>query len=213
MIDPGALYAGALAVYGEAEMARAYGTLQGVSAARVDASADGQTIHLGGRPLLLIDTPGHARHHHCIWDQATRGWFTGDTFGLSYREFDTAKGPWIVPTATPVQFEPGVLEASIRRMLAFDPQCMYLTHFGRVTDVERLGALLLDLLAQLTAMAQAERASAGRHQVLRQRQLELFGASLAAHGCTLDASAVAALLAMDIELNAQGLAIWLDRAA
>ena len=72
-----------------------------------------------GRILAFADTPGHARHHHCVWDAATRGWFTGDTFGLSYREFDTASGPWMLPTTTPVQFEPEVLQASIRRLLAY----------------------------------------------------------------------------------------------
>ena len=61
-------------------------------------------------------------HHHCIWDERSRGFFTGDTFGLSYREFDTARGAWIMPTTTPVQFEPEALRRSIERMLAFEPQ-------------------------------------------------------------------------------------------
>ena len=88
MVDPTALYQGALAVYGQQEMDRAYGHLVPVPAERVVSSAEGMTVELAGRPLTLIDTPGHARHHHCIWDESTRGWFTGDTFGLSYREFD-----------------------------------------------------------------------------------------------------------------------------
>jgi glyoxylase-like metal-dependent hydrolase (beta-lactamase superfamily II) len=211
MIDPGVLFAGARAVYGAEEMARSYGTLVPVDERRVDTSRDGATVLLGGRPLLLIDTPGHARHHHCIWDPTTRGWFTGDTFGLSYREFDTVRGPWIMPTSTPVQFDPPALEASIRRMLSFDPACLYLTHFSRIGDVARLGALLLSLLAQLTTMALEERATPGRHDVLRRRQLALFSRSLAEHGCILAPETVAELLSMDTELNAQGLAIWLDR--
>ena len=213
MIDPSALFEGALAVYGAQEMARSYGTLVGVDPSRVDLSHDGATLKLAGRPLHFIDTPGHARHHHCIWDEATRGWFTGDTFGLSYREFDTERGAWILPTATPVQFEPDALAASIQRMLSFEPACLYLTHFGRVGDVPRLGALLLDLLEQMTAAAREERHSPDRHEALKRRQLALFSRSLAEHGCTLAPEAVARLLAMDTELNAQGMAIWLDRAA
>jgi glyoxylase-like metal-dependent hydrolase (beta-lactamase superfamily II) len=212
MIDPSALFNGALAVYGEAEMARSYGALVPVDATRVDVSQDGATLSLAGRELLFAHTRGHARHHHCIWDAASRGWFTGDTFGLSYREFDTTAGPWIVPTSTPVQFEPDELEASIRRMLSFDPACMYLTHYGRVTGVPRLGRLLLGLLADMAALAQEERASPDRHEALKRRQLALFQHSLQAHGSTLAPTAVAELLAMDLELNAQGLAIWLDRA-
>ncbi|MBL8334269.1 MAG: MBL fold metallo-hydrolase, partial [Rubrivivax sp.] len=83
LVDPSALYEGALAVYGAETMAREYGELVPVAAERVLASSDGLAVDLGGSPLELIDTPGHAKHHHCIWDAATRGWFTGDTFGIS----------------------------------------------------------------------------------------------------------------------------------
>lgn len=211
MVDPSVLWRGATAVYGEEEMARSYGTLVPVPAARIAASEDGQVATLAGRELQIVHTPGHARHHHCIWDRLTRGWFTGDTFGLSYREFDTANGPWIMPTSTPVQFEPEALEASIRRMLAADPSCMYLTHFGRVADVPRLGALLLELLHRVVALGHAERRSPERHEALKRGLLAIYLDSLAAHGCRLGAADVAELLAVDLELNAQGMAIWLDR--
>jgi glyoxylase-like metal-dependent hydrolase (beta-lactamase superfamily II) len=211
MIDPSALYQGALAVYGEAEMQKSYGQLLPVDSRRVLESADGLTIELNGRPLLFADTPGHAKHHHCIWDEASRGWFTGDTFGLSYREFDTAQGAWIVPTATPIQFEPERLAQSIQRLLAMQPQHMYLTHYSRVSDVPRLGALLLELLSQMVAMALPLRDAADRHTALKRGQSAIFTRSLAAHGCTLNAAQVEALLAMDLELNAQGMAVWLDR--
>jgi glyoxylase-like metal-dependent hydrolase (beta-lactamase superfamily II) len=213
LIDPTQLYEGALAVYGADEMARSYGTLVPVPAERVRETADGDVIPLAGRPIEVAHTPGHARHHHCLWDATTRGWFTGDTFGLSYREFDTPRGPWIVPTTTPVQFEPGPLRESLQRLMARDPVCMYLTHYGRVRDVPRLGALLLALLDQMVTLAQAAPAGPGRHAALKDGMRALFGRSLAEHGSPLDADALDGLLAMDLELNAQGLGIWLDRAA
>ena len=211
LIDPAALWNGATAVYGPEEMARSYGALQPVATERVLRSSDGMVVQLAGRDLLLIDTPGHARHHHCIWDAASRGWFTGDTFGLSYREFDTPRGAWIMPTSTPVRFEPEALAASIQRLLAFGPQCMYLTHYGRVTDVQRLGALLSDLLAQMVRLGRDVQHAPDRHQRLKDGQLDIFAASLAAHGCSFTRQQIAALLAMDLELNAQGIAVWLDR--
>jgi glyoxylase-like metal-dependent hydrolase (beta-lactamase superfamily II) len=168
-------------------------------------------VELGGRPLLLAHTPGHARHHHCVWDARTRGWFTGDTFGLSYREFDTARGPWIMPTSTPVQFDPEALRASIARLLDAQPACMYLTHFGRVAEVPRLAALLDALLDQMVQLALREKAAADRHQRLKDGMLSIFVDSLVAHGCTLPLSQVADLLTVDLELNAQGLAVWLDK--
>ncbi len=215
MVDPSKLWAGAMAVYGEEEMQRSYGELVPVPETRVTNSHDSQVITLAGRPLMLIDTPGHARHHHCIWDAASRGWFTGDTFGLSYREFDTAQGAWIMPTSTPVQFEPELLRASVQRLLAAEPACMYLTHYGRIgnvnNDVPRLGALLLGLLDEMVALGRRVQQAPQRHQALIDGQLAIFSASLAAHGCTLSRSDIARLLAMDLALNAQGLAVWLDR--
>lgn len=210
MIDPSALYQGALAVYGQAEMDREYGTLVPVPAERVQSTSDGQTVQLAGRPLQFIDTPGHARHHHCIWDERSAGWFTGDTFGLSYREFDTGVGPWVLPTSTPVQFEPGPLRESIHRLLARQPQCMYLTHYGQVGDVPRLGRLLFEQIDDMVALGERLRAVPQRHEALKSGLAELVRAQLQRHGVT-DVEAGLAGLTLDIELNAQGLAAWLDR--
>ena len=212
MVDPQALYQGALAVYGQAEMDRAYGTLVPVPAHRVQATADMQTIQLAGRPLLVIDTPGHARHHHCLWDARTQGWFTGDTFGLSYRELDTAAGAWVMPTSSPVQFEPEALKASIQRLLAQQPKCMYLTHYGRVGDVLRLAGLLLEQIDAMVAMALGLRTAPDRHKALHAGLSALCATRLQQHG-VVDMPAALDSLALDIELNAQGLGLWLDREA
>lgn len=211
MIDPQALYQGALAVYGQAEMDSAYGSLVAVPAERVQATADGMTVQLAGRPLMFIDTPGHARHHHCIWDERSRGWFTGDTFGLSYREFDTALGAWIMPTSTPVQFEPEPLRNSIQRLLAHEPDWMYLTHYGRVGDVRRLAGLLFEQIDAMVTLALAQRGASGRHAALKTGLTQRCREQLERHGLR-DIDAGIAGLALDIELNAQGLGIWLDRA-
>jgi glyoxylase-like metal-dependent hydrolase (beta-lactamase superfamily II) len=211
MIDPQALYAGALAVYGQAAMDRDYGNLVPVPADRVLATEDGMTVELAGRPLHFIDTPGHARHHHCIWDERSRGWFTGDTFGLSYRDFDTALGAWILPTSTPVQFEPAPLRQSITRLLAREPDCMYLTHYGRVGDVPRLAKLLFEQIDEMVAAAQGLRSAPDRHLALKSALLGLCRTQLQRHGLP-DVEAGLGLLALDVELNAQGLGIWLDRA-
>ncbi len=211
MIDPGALVASATRVYGEAEIARSYGRIVGVPARRVQRSHDGMVVELAGRALEVLDTPGHARHHHCIWDARSRGFFTGDTFGLSYREFDTERGPWLLPTTTPIHFDPAALRTSVQRLLGFDPQSMYVTHFGRVGDVRRLGAILLEQLDDVVALGRRLRTSTARHAALKHGLLELYVGRLARHGCVLAREQVQDLLAMDIELNAQGMGIWLDR--
>lgn len=211
LVEPAKLWAGATAVYGEAEMARSYGHIVPVPADRLDLSHDGQTIELAGRPLRIAETPGHARHHHCVWDEATRGWFTGDTFGISYPELACPAGAWIFPTTTPVQFEPEPLEASYRRLLAARPDCVYLTHFGRVTGVARLGELLLGQLHELVALGHSLRTAPDRHQALINGLLALFLRSLRAEGSPLSDARIRELLALDLELNAQGMGAWLDR--
>lgn len=213
MIDPTALYQGALAVYGQEEMDRSYGQLVGVDAARVQTSEDGMRVPLGGRVLELIDTPGHALHHHCIWDPVSRGWFTGDTFGLSYRELDVDGRPWIFPTSTPVQFQPDALRQSVERLLARHPERVYLTHYGSLGDVASLGAQQLQVLDEVVALGLALRNDADRHRALCEGLRDIYHRSLRRHGCNLPGEAIDAALALDIELNAQGMAVWLDRPA
>ncbi len=211
MIDPTRLIAGATAVYGAEEIARSYGRIEPIPEQRVVVAEDGHRVDLAGRELVLLHTPGHALHHYCVWDARSRSWFTGDTFGISYRELDSAQGAFIFPTSSPVQFDPEAMKASIRRMLGYGPQAMYLTHYGRVEQVEKLAD---DLFEQIDAMAAIGRQCDGRpdrHRCLLAALQALYVERAQLHGCPLDDAAVTAVLAMDIELNAQGLACWLDR--
>ena len=210
MIDPTQLWTGASGVYGEAIMEQTYGRLIPVPAARVLEAPDDGSIDLAGRPLRCLATPGHAKHHIAVYDARANVCFTGDVFGLSYRDFDTTAGPFILPTTSPVQFDPPALHASIERLLALHPQAMYLTHYGRVEDVERLAA---DLHAQIDAMVALAHAADGkpdRHDLLVNTLTTLYATRAAAHGWPGGRAGLRELLQMDVELNAQGLGVWLD---
>lgn len=214
MIDPSKLIAGATAVYGEEEIRRSYGTIVPVPAERVIEAPDGAQVDLNGRALRFLDTPGHASHHFCVVDEQGRGIYTGDTFGISYREFDTENGPFIFPTTTPVQFDPDALHASIDRLVGEGLDYMYLTHYGRVAEPGRLSEGLHEQIDRFVAMGR-ELADAGeaRHGMLTERLMEELLGRLARHGCRLPESLQEDLLAMDVELNVQGLEVWLDRQA
>ena len=213
MIDPTALVAGATAVYGAEEVRRTYGTLRPVDPTRVVEAPDGHVVQVGARQLTCLDAPGHARHHIVIHDPVAEAFFTGDTFGLSYRELDGPAGPFILPTTTPVQFEPEALKASIARMLGYRPQAMYLTHYGRVDGVERLATELVTQIDAMVAIAQRHASSppVERHAQLAQALATLYASRAAAMGCPASADEVVRLLGVDIELNAQGLGVWLER--
>jgi glyoxylase-like metal-dependent hydrolase (beta-lactamase superfamily II) len=211
LVDPSALQQAVLDIYGPEAVARDYGTLVPVQAERITPTEEGMVVHLGTRRLEFAHTPGHAQHHHCLWDEASGGWFAGDTFGISYREFDTARGPWMLAISTPVQFDPPALQASVRRLLAREPRCMHLTHYGRVGDVARLGAELIEGIDRLVTLGLSTPGGPGRDERLRRALQALYEQDARAHGCTQGDAAVADALAMDLRLNAQGLGLWLDR--
>jgi glyoxylase-like metal-dependent hydrolase (beta-lactamase superfamily II) len=198
---------GVRAVYGAEVAMRDYGELVPIPAERVITTSDGMVIELAGRALRFADTPGHARHHHCIWDEASRGWFTGDTFGIVYPELH----PYIVPACAPVQFDQEDLHESVARLLAQQPDLMYLTHYGAVRDAEKLA---VQFLAQVDAMSAAARSLAsapGRHEKLKRAFGDIYIAELRRSGSTQSENYLRDILATDIELNAQGLGTWLDR--
>lgn len=211
MAEPSKLVAGVSAVYGAEYVARVYGDILPIAAERIVQALDGNVISLAGRELLCLDTPGHARHHICIVDRKTGGIFTGDMFGLSYRELDVDGRPFIFPTTTPTQFEPQEMRQSILRLLSFNPEAMYLTHYAQVVNVNGLGEDLLRRLDDMVALALTEKdCGADRHQLIKQGLSNYMLAEIRTHGCQLSDAAVLELLEMDVELNAQGLAVWLD---
>ncbi len=211
MAEPSKLVAGVTAVYGAEYVARVYGHILPIPAERIIEAPEGTVISLAGRPLRCLDTPGHARHHICIVDEQAKAIFTGDMFGLSYRELDVDGRQFIFPTTTPTQFEPEEMRTSIRRLLACQPEAMYLTHYSRLPDVELQGAALLRRLDALVAMAEAETGTGeARHASLKAGMTRYLLDEVRAHGCTLSEDVLLEIWATDLELNTQGLTFWLD---
>ncbi len=213
MIDPAKLIAGSMAVYGEAEFHRLYGELVPIAADRVVVTEHGQRLGLAGRVFEFLHTPGHALHHQAIVDTASGGIFAGDTFGLSYRELDTARGPFIVPTTTPSQFDPDQLIASIDLLQSRTPQAIYLTHYGQVRDVPRLAAQLKSQIGQFVEIARRHAGKNDAYEQILADMRSLWLRLLHEHGCTLSQSQIDELLGGDLGLNSQGLVSWLKRAA
>lgn len=211
MAEPAKLVAGVTAVYGAEYVNRVYGNILPIASERIIPASDGHVVSLAGRRLLCLDTPGHARHHICILDEATRSIFTGDMFGLSYRELDVDGRPFIFPTTTPTQFDPQEMRDSIERLLSFSPDAVYLTHYSRLGDVVQRAHELLAHLDILVSLAEAE-ANSGerRHARIKQSITDYLFAQLRAHGCLLPDEQLHEIWGTDLELNAQGLEVWLD---
>ena len=214
MAEPSKLVAGVTAVYGKEYVDKVYGEILPIPAERIVDAHEGLTLSLGCRELLLIDTPGHAKHHICIVDRTSGGIFTGDMFGLSYRELDVDGRPFIFPTTTPSQFDPADMHASINRLIGFQPTAMYLTHYAQVLDPAARAADLHRRLDDMVALAETH-ADAGetRHARLKQALTDYLLGEIRAHGCTLPDATLLDLLATDLELNTQGMTLWLDSRA
>ena len=209
LVDPERLIAGAKAVYGEESFTRMYGEIVPAPAERVREAADGSRWALGGRELLVRDTPGHARHHFCVWDESSRGWFTGDTFGIGYLELYCGGEPFLIPTTTPVQFEPEALLASIELLMAADPRYCYLTHFGRIAASPRQAESLRRQIRDYVRLAEGiDIGDAGAQAALTEALMAYTVDGLRAAGSTLPVTALRALLALDMDLSAQGLIVW-----
>lgn len=211
LIDPARLIAGSIAVYGEAKYRELYGELLPIPAERVLVVEDRQRLRLGARTFEFIDAPGHARHHHCPIDLDHRAVFAGDNFGICYRELDTEAGPFMLPTTTPVQFDPEALHATIRRMMSYDPRTIYQTHFGPVVQLERLERDLHDNIDGLVRIARRHSAATDRGARIEADMYAFFDARLDAHGCRLGAERRHELIDEDVRLNTAGLEVWLDR--
>ncbi|CAM5470180.1 MBL fold metallo-hydrolase [Thauera mechernichensis] len=103
------------------------------------------------------------------------------------------------------------MHASIDRMLAMQPQAMYLTHYSRITEVDRLGADLHRLIDTMVAVAQAARGDGvARHVEILAGLEQIMREEAARQNWALNEDETLDLLRMDLELNAQGLGVWLD---
>ena len=211
MVDPTKLFAAVRAVYGVEEANRLYGEPTPIPADRIVAAAEGHRIDLEGRTLVTLETPGHARHHACFWDARSRGLFTGDIFGLSFRELDVDGRPSIIPTTTPTQFDPAAMHHSVDRILSQQPDAVYLTHFAQIRDIQRLGGDLHRLIDAHVAVAERERAAGpDREARILEGLWALMDAEAARQGWRLGRDQWREVVRADIELNAQGLHYWLD---
>lgn len=211
LVEPSKLIAGSIKVYGEPRYRELYGEILPVPADRVVVTEDRQRIRLGRRTFEFIDAPGHAKHHHCPIDLDHRAVYSGDNFGICYRELDTAAGPFMLPTTTPVQFEPEVLHKTIDRLMSYRPVRVYQTHFGPVDDLERLAADLHAAIDELVRIARTHARAADRRARIEADMYAYFDARLDAHGCRLSQAEQHRLIDDDVRLNTAGLEVWLDR--
>ena len=211
MVDPARLIAGTEAVYGVERMRELYGDILPIDAERIVVPDDEEWIELNGRAMRTLFTEGHARHHYCLHDPKSKGVFTGDSFGISYRELDTVAGEFIFPTTTPASFDPPEAHKSIDRIMACEPEQLYLTHYSRVRGLDRLALDMHVAIDQYVSLAKENAGAENRTAVISSAMFDYLEGRLVKHGFKGDRDAMWSVLSLDIQLNTQGLEVWLDR--
>jgi glyoxylase-like metal-dependent hydrolase (beta-lactamase superfamily II) len=124
MIEPSKLLASAGRLYG-ADMDRLWGDFLPVPANRVRILKGEERITAGGRELEVAYTPGHASHHVTYFDPSSRVAFVGDTAGIRGQDRD-----YIMPPTPPPDIDLDAWRVSEDRILSWDPDTLFLTHFG-----------------------------------------------------------------------------------
>jgi glyoxylase-like metal-dependent hydrolase (beta-lactamase superfamily II) len=211
MVDPERLIAGTIGVYGEERTREMYGDVIPIDNDRISVAGDEDWYEMNGRRFQALHTEGHARHHYVLHDPQGRGVFTGDSFGISYRELDTARGEFIFPTTTPASFDPEEAHKAVDRIMALDPDYLYLTHYSRVSDLERLAADMHTGIDDFVDLALAHKDDDDRDAKIQAAMDDYLTGRLIDHGFTGDHDSIWEVLNMDVVLNAQGLVAWLRR--
>lgn len=206
-IDPTKLVASATAVYGAERFRALYGEILPIDPSRVRTVADGETVRLGSRELVFLHTRGHANHHAVIHDRSADGVFTGDAFGIRYPALQT-DGRFLFPSTSPTDFDAAEAKASLDRIVGTGASRVWLTHFGEYTDLAPMAAEMhaqLDAYGALLEEADATLEDTALDAFCEVRVRAFFDALFAAHPGA-DTPENRDLLAIDVDLNAQGIA-------
>ena len=127
LIDPSKLLASATRIYGD-QMNTLWGEVVPAPAERVTVVEDGDVIEVEGLRFTVIETPGHASHHHAYRLEDVV--FTGDAAGIRVPGFD-----WIDLPAPPPEFDLETWKRTLDRLRGEAPRAIYRTHFGPSTEV------------------------------------------------------------------------------
>jgi glyoxylase-like metal-dependent hydrolase (beta-lactamase superfamily II) len=204
LVEPARLIEGATAVYGERRFRELYGTVNAIPKERVRSLADGESFDLGGARLTAWHTAGHAYHHFVVDDPALQTVYTGDTFGLVYPALQK-HGRFAIPSTSPTGFNAQEANRSLDKVLSLSERFVCPTHFDAHEDAEAIAAQVRRFVDR--AGAWVEQASRGDEPVsaMEARFADEWRRAIAEEAPRFGAEENA-LLALDVEINAQGLA-------
>jgi glyoxylase-like metal-dependent hydrolase (beta-lactamase superfamily II) len=124
LVDPSKLVASAGRLY-QQDMDRLWGEVKPVDKDCLRVIEGGERLTAAGREIETAYTPGHASHHVSYFDAASRVAFVGDTAGIC-----RGTSAYVMPPTPPPDVDLEAWHESSAKILAWDPDTIFLTHFG-----------------------------------------------------------------------------------
>jgi glyoxylase-like metal-dependent hydrolase (beta-lactamase superfamily II) len=195
-------------VYGAARFAELFDTIEPIPEERVGALDDGASFELGDTTLRVWHTAGHAFHHLVVHDPAIDIVYTGDAFGLVYPDLQR-RGRFVLPSTSPIGFDAPEAHESVERVLAIGARTACQTHFGPYQDLDVIAVQLHEWLARAGAWVDEAARGDETIEAMTERLTRAWRAAIEDEVARRDLGFGPeewSALALDVELNAQGLA-------
>jgi glyoxylase-like metal-dependent hydrolase (beta-lactamase superfamily II) len=165
LADPAKLLSSATRLYGQ-DMDRLWGEFLPVPRERLRELKGGETISAGGRTLEVAYTPGHASHHVSFFEPSTRIAFVGDTAGIR-----RGSGKYVMPAAPPPDVDLELWRESEEKILGWDPDTLFLTHFGPFNGARQH---FQELMSRLNEWSRAARRFVTDERLTEEQREEQF---------------------------------------
>ena len=173
LIDPGRLVRSATRLWGD-QMQGLWGAVAPVPAPNV-ITLDRSPIHAAGRTFDVAYTPGHAAHHVSFFDRSSGVAFVGDVAGIRIR------GDYVRPPTPPPDIDVDAWLRSAARIEAWDPDTLFLTHFGPSAHVRPHLQSLVENLRESSAWVRTSLLQPGTDDERAARYAEYVKGELRRH--------------------------------
>ena len=210
LIDPARLIHGAKMVYGE-RFNGLFDPVLPVPKDRLLIKGEGDQLQIGPNCTLEFwDSPGHATHHLAIIDPLSNGIFTGDTAGIHYEQLAKEGIEFHIPSTSPNQFDPILMQQSIKRMQQKEFSRAFYGHYSMTKNPAAAFSQTLDWLDIFMTEAKNTAAAKESHIELAARLNKHVEAHLTLLGVS-ETHKVYMLVELDLVVGAMGLLDYLTK--
>jgi len=215
MINPEKLIKSVKEVYGVEKYKELYGEIIPIPKERVITADDEDVFKLGKKELKMYHLRGHAKHHMIVMDNQSGAVFSGDNFGIGYPRMKDENFRMVFASTSPTQFEPDQALATYEKIVGLNPSQILLTHYGVLKDIKGTHQQLkswIEFSVETTEKRYKEGFRETELDKILERDIwEHFDNILKngrGRGITADEKK---WLAMDSQLNAQGLTFYIQK--